>query len=224
METQLTRTIKRGLPYFRLNMPTQMRTPRYAEEVWTPTGLVDLIRFEDYKCGEQYKCRRIHHNEFTEQVLLPADALGACKIPDASFPNAHCEGCMFRTHTYHVGRLITCFEVKITLEDFKSKNGHNFHGHHNYYVVPKEIVHKVRELLPDGIGLIAYYPDSGAYRVVQECVRREVTPELEAELLYNAFKKWVDKFRFEYFCDALVHESTYLSHNPGSSTKGETLW
>ena len=49
METNLTKKMKRGLSGFKLEMPTNMRTARFAEEVWTPTGIVDFIRFEDYK-------------------------------------------------------------------------------------------------------------------------------------------------------------------------------
>jgi hypothetical protein len=33
--------------------------------------------------------------------------------------------------------LIQCFEIKITKSDFKSKNGHNFVGNLNYYVIPR---------------------------------------------------------------------------------------
>lgn len=29
-----------------------------------------------------------------------------------------------------------CFEIKSSAEDFKSKNGHNFIGDYNYYVMP----------------------------------------------------------------------------------------
>jgi hypothetical protein len=64
METQLTRKIKRGLTHFRLDMPTQMRTPRYAEEVWTPTGIVDFIRFEDCKTKYKTKCTLVDHSKF----------------------------------------------------------------------------------------------------------------------------------------------------------------
>ena len=32
-----------------------------------------------------------------------------------------------------------CFEVKSSVEDFHSKNGHNFLGDYNYYVMPEEV-------------------------------------------------------------------------------------
>lgn len=222
METALTRKIKRGLAHFRLDMPTGMRTPRYAEEVWTPTGIVDFIRFEDVRVNLERKCKLIHHAEFPDDVsaaISPRFKLGECKTPEACFPNESCKNCVFRNDTYNIGRRVTCFEVKITLEDFKSQHGHNFHGHRNYYVVPKDLVHKIRDLVPTDIGIIAYYEASDSYRVLKECIERTVSIELEAELLYNAFKKWVDKFHFEYLHPSLVHESAYLSHNPGIQPK-----
>lgn len=227
METPLTRKIKRGLTHFRLDMPTGMRTPRYAEEVWTPTGIVDFIRFEDCKTNCKTKCKLIHYAEFdpaVEAAIAPRYQRGACKLPWLSFPNDACRNCVFRHDTYDVGRRVTCFEVKISFEDFKSEHGHNFHGHRNYYVVPKELVDKIRELVPEEIGIIAYYESSGSYRVIKECTEREVPAALEAELLYNALKKWVDKLHFEYWNEQLVHENSGSSHNSSTPTQGENLW
>ena len=59
METNLTKKMKRGLSGFKLEMPTNMRTARFAEEVWTPTGIVDFIRFEDYKEKDYSFCSLI---------------------------------------------------------------------------------------------------------------------------------------------------------------------
>ena len=53
--------------------------------------------------------------------------------------------------------LITCFEIKVSVPDFKSAHGHNFVGNHNYYVVPKEIFEKIAPLVPDGIGILVFY-------------------------------------------------------------------
>lgn len=32
-----------------------------------------------------------------------------------------------------------CYEVKSSVEDFHSKNGHNFIGDFNYYIMPEEV-------------------------------------------------------------------------------------
>lgn len=53
----------------------------------------------------------------------------------------------------------------ITLSGFKSKNSHNFHGNKNYYVVPKDLYSKIKDLVPNDIGIIIYYPDTNNYRI-----------------------------------------------------------
>lgn len=204
METNLTKKMKKGLRYFKPEMPTQMRTIRFAEEVWTPTGIVDVIRFEDYKEKDNSFCGMIDYKTLpkSEQDIMqsahPNKKLGSCKIDGEKYPNKHCSGCFWHKHSYVVGMLITCYECKITVSDFKSKNGHNFHGHKNYYVVPKEIVNDIKELVPDDIGIIAYYQDTNNYRIVKQCKTKTVDDKLQVRLLYDALKKWVDKFSFEY--------------------------
>lgn len=55
-----------------------------------------------------------------------------------------------------------CFEVKSSVEDFHSKNGHNFLGDFNYYVMPEEVYEKVKNEIPYRIGV--YIPDGKNYR------------------------------------------------------------
>lgn len=55
-----------------------------------------------------------------------------------------------------------CYEVKSSIEDFHSKNGHNFIGEFNYYVMPEEVYEKVKNEIPYYIGV--YIPDGISYR------------------------------------------------------------
>lgn len=55
-----------------------------------------------------------------------------------------------------------CFEVKSSVEDFHSKNGHNFLGDFNYYVMPEEVYEKVKNEIPYKIGV--YVPSGQNYR------------------------------------------------------------
>lgn len=50
METELTKQIKKCTHFYKPQMSVGEvgRTIRYADEVWTPNGIVDSIRFEDY--------------------------------------------------------------------------------------------------------------------------------------------------------------------------------
>lgn len=51
-----------------------------------------------------------------------------------------------------------CYEVKSSVEDFRSKNGHNFIGDFNYYVMPKEVYDAIKDELPYHVGV--YCPTS----------------------------------------------------------------
>jgi len=46
-----------------------------------------------------------------------------------------------------------CYEIKSSVEDFHSKNGHNFIGDYNYYVMPEDVYEKVSKEIPWGIGV-----------------------------------------------------------------------
>lgn len=50
-----------------------------------------------------------------------------------------------------------CYEIKSSVEDFHSPNGHNFLGDYNYYVMPEEIYEQVKVEIPYGVGV--YVPD-----------------------------------------------------------------
>ena len=47
-----------------------------------------------------------------------------------------------------------CYEIKSSVEDFQSKNGHNFIGDFNYYVMPKDVFDEVKEKIPYNVGVI----------------------------------------------------------------------
>lgn len=55
-----------------------------------------------------------------------------------------------------------CYEVKSSVEDFHSKNGHNFLGDYNYYVMPEEVYEQIKKEIPYQVGV--YVPDGMNYR------------------------------------------------------------
>lgn len=55
-----------------------------------------------------------------------------------------------------------CYEVKSSVEDFHSKNGHNFLGDYNYYIMPEEVYEKVKNEIPYYVGV--FVPDGLNYR------------------------------------------------------------
>ena len=50
-----------------------------------------------------------------------------------------------------------CYEIKSSVEDFKSKNGHNFIGDFNYYVMPEDVYQIIKNQTPYNVGV--YVPD-----------------------------------------------------------------
>lgn len=47
-----------------------------------------------------------------------------------------------------------CYEVKSSVEDFHSKNGHNFLGDYNYYVMPAAVYENVKDEIPYKVGVL----------------------------------------------------------------------
>lgn len=58
-----------------------------------------------------------------------------------------------------------CYEVKSSVEDFHSKNGHNFIGDFNYYVMPREIFEIVQKEIPWEVGI--FVPSSDPWRSLE---------------------------------------------------------
>lgn len=58
-----------------------------------------------------------------------------------------------------------CYEVKSSVEDFHSKNGHNFIGDFNYYVMPQEVFEKVKNDIPYHVGV--FVPTDEVWRTLE---------------------------------------------------------
>lgn len=85
-----------------------------------------------------------------------------------------------------------CYEVKSSVEDFHSKNGHNFLGDFNYYIMPEEVFVKIENEIPYGIGV--YVPAGENYRgkwldlkSVKKAIRKDRTRPV-SEMLLMMFK------------------------------------
>ena len=59
------------------------------------------------------------------------------------------------------------YEIKSSVEDFKSLNGHNFIADYNYYVMPTDIYEAVKDAVPYGVGVLC--PDGEQLRSVRCC-------------------------------------------------------
>jgi len=199
METELTAKLKKLTHGFKPKLPTKMRTIRWADEVWTPTGIVDSIRFEDYYAKDLNVCPYIHPDKFDPKAIqdmyAPLHPIGECfRDGGKELSEERCRGCVFIHRGHEIGMMCTCYEVKITLSDFKSSNGHNFHGNENYYVVPAELAPKIEDLIPADVGILVYKETAktAGLRAYKASGWREVPDDVMIQLLYNAMKKWCD--------------------------------
>lgn len=70
-----------------------------------------------------------------------------------------------------------CYEIKSSIEDFHSKNGHNFIGDFNYYVMLEDVYEKVKDEIPRDIGVFVlcgkyYYTDYYNLKSVKKAKRK----------------------------------------------------
>ena len=193
METELTKLIKQNTHGYNPKIKSSMRTIRWADEVSTPTGIVDSIRFENYYAKRECFCPILVPEKMStfEKHYLSDKATGICfRDNGTSMSEEKCFKCVWKRVRYVEGIMATCFEVKITLADFSSPNGHNFHGNENYYCVPKELAPKIIDRIPDDVGILAF--NGKTLRKYKPSGWREVDDKTMISLLYNAMKKWVD--------------------------------
>lgn len=75
-----------------------------------------------------------------------------------------------------------CYEIKSSVEDFGSKNGHNFIGDFNYYVMPEAVFDSVKEKIPWCVGVAV--PDKwGGLMVIKKPRRKDRSRPVSEMLL-----------------------------------------
>lgn len=95
-----------------------------------------------------------------------------------------------------------CYEVKSSVEDFHSKNGHNFIGDYNYYVMPEEVYVVVSKEIPHYVGVLV--PESEHWtgkwynlKTVKRAQRKDRDRPL-AEMIFMMFRSYArDRVQIE---------------------------
>lgn len=125
VETNLTKRIKALTHSYKPKLHSSMRTIRWADEVWTPTCIVDSIRFEDYYINEEYLYRLIdadRYSEVQQQTSAHVHNLGECFRDGSTMKDdKKYHGCILRSHLWNVDMMVTCFDFYPELsipEDF----------------------------------------------------------------------------------------------------------
>ena len=82
-----------------------------------------------------------------------------------------------------------CYEIKSSVNDFHSPNGHNFIGDYNYYVMPSSVFEKIGEEIPWKIGVLipTTQEEKETLRVVKGSKKKERNRSA-AEFLFSMLR------------------------------------
>jgi len=199
-KTDLTREIEKALRYYaprelggiKINVFRGRSTAfEVPVECGTNTaGMVDCVRINEYFGDkERVTVCRCHawKREGIRRIPIncPNGIADSEKTPELC-NNTKCRWCIWK----EVGRpkvLVQCFEIKITKADFRSKNGHNFVGNLNYYVIPAELYEGIKDEVPEGVGIILY--KTGSLRRKQDATFKKMTEEDQKWMILNVLKR-----------------------------------
>lgn len=73
----------------------------------------------------------------------------------------------------------------------RRQDGHNFVGHCNYYAMPLALYKKVKDEIPDGIGVLLYYngENTCGIRKKIECKPRQLSEKTQKWLIMSVAKR-----------------------------------
>ena len=74
-----------------------------------------------------------------------------------------------------------CCEIKSSIDDFRSKNGHNFIADFNYYVMPREVYEEVQKEIPWYVGV--YVKSGQDIEPIRKAKRRDRDKSINEMLL-----------------------------------------
>lgn len=173
-KTKETRLIEEKLDNWRPNKlanfkPSYMRTQVGIHECTvthgdTKSGIVDYVWIADGFANEKntYKCALLSNIKYVNPQFkcnrYPEEKLKILKncFTELGVDETVCNNCVmkYRAVERDIAHYIICFEIKVTVNDFYSKNGHNFVGDLNYYVMLPKVYEAVKDDIPDNVGVI----------------------------------------------------------------------
>lgn len=81
--------------------------------------------------------------------------------------------------TYDMKGIWRCYEIKVSVNDFRSKAKKTFCGNYNYYVLTRELYEQVKDEIPATIGVYINKADSNSLELVKKPKRTELTIDVE---------------------------------------------
>ena len=204
-KTELTKQIEKAFIYYeparvagiKINV-FRGRTTVYEVPAVNGTskgGMIDIVRICEYfeSVNKTRMCRLSRKNGYPADFISSRECPLGHVVERTCCDNESCEWNVLGNLLDRPAVLISCYEIKVTKADFKSKNGHNFVGNHNFYIVPDELYSKVADLIPAGIGVILYSANTigngGNFRKKVDPEFRSLTESEQKWLLMSAMKR-----------------------------------
>ena len=143
-------------------------------------GIIDFMRFDEYEHIEKVYngCRIFSERHQVSLDIRPClrgfkDWRDCAKVVECD--QVDCRWYLPNIKVIDYKPLFTCIEIKISKADFRSKNGHNFVGNLNYYVMPIELWRELKANIPEGIGVISY--NGYSLRRVKDATYKELSKD-----------------------------------------------
>lgn len=206
MKSNLTISIERLLKFYnpvhfddiKVNMfRPRFVLPEFPVECGTISGgIVDMVFITEYfKTIETYKSCKLQGWSEAYPEDCPMRLVGDI---------TNVKRCTAESCKWHYDRtegepkvLFVCCEIKTSKADFMSKNGHNFVGNLNYYVMPIDLYNTCKQDIPDDIGVIALTSNNSGLRRVKNGIFKEVSTEQEKWFLLTALKVQLREYKKE---------------------------
>lgn len=235
-KTKETRLIEEKLDFWKPTKlskfkPSYMRTQVGIHECTVAhgdikSGIVDYVWIADGFTNEKdtYKCSLLGNIKYVSPQFkcnrYPEEDIKTLKcFTELSVDETVCNKCVmkYRTVERDIVHYIICFEIKVTVNDFYSKHGHNFVGDLNYYVMLPELYKEVKDGIPENVGVIIANiskDDNVKFKIKKDSTLTEISETERNWFLQTALsreRKKYTKLEQRYRID--IRELKYSAYN-----------
>ena len=97
--------------------------------------------------------------------------------------------------TYDTNDMWKCFEIKTSKDDFNSKCNKTFIGNYNYYVMPFELYNKVKDEIPEHIGVLS--PNLNTLESIKQAKKQDL--KIDSKILFQSMIRSMQRDNARYY-------------------------
>lgn len=97
--------------------------------------------------------------------------------------------------TYDTNDIWKCFEIKISESDFNSKCSNTFIGNYNYYVMTFELYQKVKDKIPEHVGVLVN--NFNTLESVKQAKKQEL--KIDSKVLFQSMIRSMQRDNARYY-------------------------